>query len=838
MGMPRSPSPLRITHLKHEIPERSGSYSSSRSATLETAPPETPSTASPDNAEFAVRIAVHSRDHPEQLSPVVRESVLFGEDEQALAPIQGTSPLNIRKSPSVMETRLGEHASTSPARSVQSLAISPKSLSFGVDDADESSRLSLDMSAGVEGIGLSLLQGFIMGGNDDGASIFSGRSGANSPDQSVASTVNPDPGGAPTESPKSATQSLSHYSRTPSPEPYTDEFEPPKPPYARESQRSSMQSLKSTRSLQSLRPSLAGSENSGGSGSGWEGDIYDDYRYSRFSMASKMSGARLSQGSIRPAGDVPPIPNDHALSKLSRQGSLDDMRPPAAVVVSSESGTVMSQLQTVAEGPGFEKDLTLKDKDRPSPLSFADKDGGHAHSHAVMRYSNTSTSHVASPLLHGSFGSPTQSTTPKTIASPDTPASIDSFVTPPPGSPERERFDGLSPPREKDVDVRRASGQAIVIEDDEDIDLPNPSSPPMPPREDPAQFASAKAKAKEAAEDALPLSNEPAPPPYAIPGLSMSMRPIQAAVSPPPVTAAMSPPQIQPAMSPPPQQSHPQLRMRSPNQPPADPAARTSLFMPHPHAPRPAQVPAGPMYGRQPAHLPPPQQYNGPLPGSAIHIMHMLLAAQQQGRRPGGASTIYARFERDLGTSMGPVLISFTLEPQMNIPANRPVGFDMQNHSGGRAGSPSAPQRIGTPIDASPYDVAASMAQGSGSGLSRSATASPNIGAGGMMRTGSPAMGPGAGLARAATTSPAMGMGPGPAAGPGRTATASPRPANGQMQPHGSLGEFGKPDSVGSGKAIPRPNFFPKAGTARPRSRSFSGFDSPVAEVILPRGEG
>lgn len=514
-------------------------------------------------------------------------------------------------------------------------------------------------------------------------------------------------------------------------------------------------------------------------------------------------------------------------------------------MVSSESGTVMNELQTVEEGPGVGKHIAPKDKDRPAPLSFADKDDGHGHGHAAMRYSSGSTAHVASPLLHGSFGSPTLST--KTPASPDTPLSIDSFVSPAPGSPAQQNFGGLATARpdfdglsaSRELDVRRASGQAIVIDDDDDIEddvdmpLPNPASPP---REEPAHLR--PTKAREAVEDAEPLSNEPAPPPYAVSGPSMPMRSMQAAMSPPPVSPplmqAMSPPPIHAAMSPPPQQGQPRLRMRSPNQPPADPAGRRSLFMPHPHAPRPAQVPVGPMYGRQPAQAPPPQQYNGPPPGSAISMIHMLLAAQQQGRRPGGASTIYARFERDLATSMGPVMISFTLEPQMNIPANRPAGFDMQNHPGSRVGSPNAPQRIGTPMDPSPYDVAAGMAHGSG--LSRSTTASPNVSAGGMMRMGSPALGPG--LARAATASPAMGMGPGPAVGPGRAVSASPRPANGLLQPSGLPGDFGGPDSIGGGKAIPRPNFFPKAATARPRSRSFSGFDTPGAEVILPRGEG
>ncbi|TFY54609.1 hypothetical protein EVJ58_g8758 [Rhodofomes roseus] len=805
MSSMRAPSPLskvRSTEEGPHYPERSTSYSSSRSATLETAPPATPATGSPDEEEYTVRIAVDSRDHPEQLSPVIRESVLFVDDEEgtghALMPGPMTSPLNIRKSPSASSPQ----PPPSPVRSDISSEISPRSFSFGVDDTEDSSRLSLDMSAGVEGIGLSLLQGFISGGanGDDDASILSSRSGANTPNRgasdrrhSFASTVNMD--GRLADSPRSATQSLSHYSRSPSPAPSIQplsplepphELDPPNPPYARDSQRSSVQSLKSTRSLQSLRPSLAGSENSGGSGSGWEGDIYDDYRYSRFSMASKMS--RFSQGSIKPM-DIPPMPSDHPMSKLNVESRLrvsEDLnvdeevaQPPAAVVVSSESGTITTELST--EEASERGNTTIKDKDRPSPLSFMGKDGGPNS----LRHSNASAGQVASPLLHGSFGSPTQSVTPKTPGSPNTPASIDSFVSPPPGSPQQQVLSGLSPPR--DMDMRRASGQAIVVEDDEEPPfVVGPSSPTSP--RDQAAFASAKAR-EAAVERAMSPPNEPAPPPYAMAG--PSSRPMQI------------------VMSPPPAQGPPLLRTRSTNQPPADPAARTSLFMPHPHAPKPAQVPAGPMYGRQAAPFPLPQQYNGPPPGSAIHILHTLLGQQQQGRRPGGASTIYARFDRDLATSIGPVPISFTLEPQMNIPANRPVGPDMYNQGpGSRAGSPAAvPSRMGTPLDPSPYDVAATMAQGSS--LSRSATASPAVG--GLGRVASPAVGQN--LAR--------------------SATASPRPINSPPQPQG---EFGRPDSVSSGKAIPRPNFFPKSGTPRPRSRSFSGFDSPIAEVVMPQG--
>lgn len=38
-----------------------------------------------------------------------------------------------------------------------------------------------------------------------------------------------------------------------------------------------------------------------------------------------------------------------------------------------------------------------------------------------------------------------------------------------------------------------------------------------------------------------------------------------------------------------------------------------------------------------------------------------------------------------------------------------------------------------------------------------------------------------------------------------------------------------------SGNVIPRANFFPRTQTPRPRSRSFSGFDSPIAEITLPK---
>ena len=55
----------------------------------------------------------------------------------------------------------------------------------------------------------------------------------------------------------------------------------------------------------------------------WEGadDIYDQYRYSRFSMASKMS--RFSKGSIYTIGsgsDAPPMPNQRTSLESTSSG--------------------------------------------------------------------------------------------------------------------------------------------------------------------------------------------------------------------------------------------------------------------------------------------------------------------------------------------------------------------------------------------------------------------------------------------------------------------------------------------------------------------------------------
>lgn len=127
------------------------------------------------------------------------------------------------------------------------------------------------------------------------------------------------------------------------------------------------------------------------------------------------------------------------------------------------------------------------------------------------------------------------------------------------------------------------------------------------------------------------------------------------------------------------------------------------------------------------------------------------------------ARTVYGLTQGDLGMSMGPVPIVFSLEPLNNIPA---------------------------------------------------------------LRLGLAKRGPGAGEVAA----PVVGGNlppPGPVDGRRSGEAAMP---NGERE----KGEGGVRTSE-SGNVIPRANFFPKASGQRPRSRSFSGFDSTIAESTIPQ---
>jgi hypothetical protein len=162
-----------------------------------------------------------------------------------------------------------------------------------------------------------------------------------------------------------------------------------------------------------------------------------------------------------------------------------------------------------------------------------------------------------------------------------------------------------------------------------------------------------------------------------------------------------------------------------------------SLFLPHPNAPKPTTSSFGPMYARRS----PPQQYQYPgssasATNSAVNVIHMAVTSQY-GPNSMVRPTIYGQCDFDLMTSMGPVPISFSLDPPKSIRVPQ-----------------SAPRPSVTTSTISPRDT-------SGSNVTEWPASVDN------------------------------------------STDRSPTPSS----------------------PIPRANFFPKAQTTRPRSRSFSEFN-------------
>ena len=209
-----------------------------------------------------------------------------------------------------------------------------------------------------------------------------------------------------------------------------------------------------------------------------------------------------------------------------------------------------------------------------------------------------------------------------------------------------------------------------------------------------------------------------------------------------------------PSSSPQPTASHlrPSLLELRGGQLGAGQSQRRSLFLPHPNAPKaPAAHSPGPMYIAQQLPRPPQlQARNG-----AVQTIKMALSGHGAS---GSWPTIYGRTHLDLVSSIGPVLMTFSVDPPS---ATAPPPSTSASPS--RALSPSQ--------SSSPLPTKGQA--------NHAAPSSVNVGAGG--------------------------------GGPEQSAA----------------------DQRGSG-VIPRANFFPKAGGARPRSRSFSGFNSQDTEIPFP----
>ena len=548
----------------------------------------------------------------------------------------------------------------------------------GADDAtsDHTSRISAAMSDGAADIGLSMLQDFLAGNVDDDEDSVNEDEGEDEDDRSERTSL----------------------------EDTVDGFPAPPTQIPTSSRATSLV-------LDTVRPPSTLSEYSeDGDGDGDGASFYDNYRYSRQSSVHALAAV------------PPPIPTDlppsvrHSLeSHLSMPTSplANDSMPPSP----PSQGTPLPTAR-------------LPTRNVPPPLTLGSK-SSHA---AGPSFSSIMT---ASPLLHTGFASPLSSPPmgSSTTASRSPLSPVFDFRGGGAASALRQRIEsertGSSPlssplPSANSQERTFEQSQCIVVADTEEERVPSPRVPsprglqPQMPTSPTVSTTSSTSEKKRGGPLPLVVMNQAPPPPYTP----------TSPLTPVPVASPTYSPMPMPMPSPVILRAHPQSAAE-----PGPSQSRTSLFLPHPNAPKPSVSSQGALYWRTMPHVP-------PSPSNGL-VQTLRRAATQMRVGPNGRpqfSTLYGSTAHDLLTSAGPVLIYFSTDPPNDVPANR---MRMAN-------TPSPP----APIPASPKGIPPSQG-----GLRPPADR------------------------HASTTNP---------------------------------------------NAIPRTNFIPQAVTTRPRSRSFSGFDSPT----------
>ncbi|GLB36933.1 putative protein with domain in Tre-2, BUB2p, and Cdc16p [Lyophyllum shimeji] len=326
-----------------------------------------------------------------------------------------------------------------------------------------------------------------------------------------------------------------------------------------------------------------------------------------------------------------------------------------------------------------------------------------------------------------------------------------------------------------DVSVETLGGQGVLHE------APSLASSPEPEpallakgRLGPRLVVASRSPSSSSAEDEKERPNLADELPARLPS------PVRVATSPPPITLNLPTPSSSPAPAPAPSHLRPTLHELRP----AGQGQRQSLFLPHPNAPKaPAAHSPGPMYVAQ--QQPPPHVHayaHQSHRGGALQTIRMALAGQGPPQGPRGRGpTIYGFTAEDLSSAIGPVLMQFSVNPP---PATAPPGKSLP--------PPAIQQQPQGPAPGSMPTPAVKVVPGGREGSSLQVVAPVPVQA--VRRVGSLAS-----LDAAA-----------------RDHAQVERP------------------SSGAGGVIPRANFFPKAAGARPRSRSFSGFQNTTAEIPLP----
>ncbi|RPD68342.1 hypothetical protein L226DRAFT_347131 [Lentinus tigrinus ALCF2SS1-7] len=511
---------------------------------------------------------------------------------------------------------------------------------YSDDDSVPNPRISVASSDnGGVNIGLSLLQG--LGGGDDSDSDeeqFAAIRRVQSPESTLELPVSMSAGSeshysespndttqfalvAPVEGPREPVSARSESQYSESPRSATQPLDPPLTSQSERSESNYSDSPVSTRApLPPAADPSARPESEYDFGEDWEGadDIYDQYRYSQYSMASWMS--RMSKGSMHTIGSVswdpPPVPTPAERpsieSNRERKGSKGKI--PSRLAESTTQADVEATADVDEEASSS---LSKMQKNRPAPLTFRKES-------------------EPSPLLHATFGSPQASPTAPSATSGSfaSPTLVDPVYPMNAGAAtnNRKRREDEEDSEDEDEQSRRSRQELAVPGRDNGMPMsamsqaaeivnghlpaaqqsppPTPAIPPLSPRS--AESSAALEKRRLAVANADPTDE----PPYsssATPVASASASTSASASHAP--TPTTSPPPGNPVVMPPPgHPTHPTARPIDPNRQPVHPMMRQSLFMPHPGAPKPAVASLGPMYGRpnQPAPNQPFPPHVGP----------------------------------------------------------------------------------------------------------------------------------------------------------------------------------------------------------------------------------
>ncbi|KAI0246565.1 rab-GTPase-TBC domain-containing protein [Lactifluus subvellereus] len=354
--------------------------------------------------------------------------------------------------------------------------------------------------------------------------------------------------------------------------------------------------------------------------------FYDNYRYSRLSISSKMSKSSCQTVAAVP----PPVPTDPPPPVRHSQDSLSSAPVPPSESLPSASETA-SATRTV-----------------PPPLILANNLLG-------SEPPDFATATTVSPLLHTNFASP-QSSPP--IRSPMS-ASFDVRGSGA-ASALRQRIEsdcGISSPLASPLPSTPTGErtfeqlQSIVVEDTEDeaVSVGSGTQPQSPTSPIASSSSSKSEKKKRGGPAPLVVMNQAPPPPY----------------TPRSPDAFSSSPAFNPMPTHPtpthPVPSPPSQTITEPNSSPSP----ATLFLPHPNAPKPSATPQRPLYGRTMTAV--------PIPPPSLLIQTLKIAAQVH-IGPNGLprfSTVYAITPHDLSAASGPVPIYFSVNPPNDVPANR-----------------------------------------------------------------------------------------------------------------------------------------------------------------------